>query len=453
MFQTVFQNLLQVKFVDHQNLKMNLEKPFWFNFALLFLILLFLFFPFKTLTKNLNSLSLFNQNFTNSLRGLAIVWVILHHLSRQILQKPLQMEFFFDGYVSVALFLVLSGFGLSESLKKKNLDLFFYKKLLRIYLPFLIVNIMILLLHFFVQNKTFEKPEFYEFLFGLKLLDSNLWYIKYILFCYVQFFVLTKLIPDRNTKILVYLITAIVSVVFGNLINAKYTAFAFGFGVFLSEFEIPKLLLEYQRSKQFKTFYQLFFGIILFLSGVFLYRLNFLNSSNNPNRIETQTPFSAELLLLLFFVIFAFISSFFNKKLANFWASGIFVILGFQTYFSSENFTIILFNLSAVLIIIGFAATYNFFMQNKISIIFDFLGKISFEIYLLHGTFMRLFDFILFRGKLDFTFWIYLLFIIFLSWILHLFSNFLIKLFKPDVWLKSLVHFFVTKNSLPKKDI
>lgn len=72
---------------------------------------------------------------TNSIRGIAILMVILMHSSCNFglrIFTPL-------GGIGVALFLILSGYGLTESYKRKKLELFWKSKFSKIWIPYAIV--------------------------------------------------------------------------------------------------------------------------------------------------------------------------------------------------------------------------------------------------------------------------------------------------------------------------
>lgn len=83
-----------------------------------------------------NGNTLFNRNFTDSLRGIAILLVITSHIAGAIgtnLCTPL-------GGIGVALFLFLSGYGLNESYKAHGLKLFWIKRITKVLLPYFIIE-------------------------------------------------------------------------------------------------------------------------------------------------------------------------------------------------------------------------------------------------------------------------------------------------------------------------
>lgn len=79
-------------------------------------------------------------NYTTFIRGIAILLIILMHTSCGMGLR----HFTPLGGIGVALFLILSGYGLAESYKRDGTVNFWKKKILRIWLPyFLFVNTLV----------------------------------------------------------------------------------------------------------------------------------------------------------------------------------------------------------------------------------------------------------------------------------------------------------------------
>lgn len=84
------------------------------------------------------------------------------------------------GGTGVAMFLVLSGYGLNESRKAKGMDGFWKKKAMRVFLPWVLFCIVI---------TSLEKPFSLETLANYVLCVKHYWYVKYLFFCYVVFWI------------------------------------------------------------------------------------------------------------------------------------------------------------------------------------------------------------------------------------------------------------------------
>lgn len=103
-----------------------------------------------------------------------------------------------NGYIGVAVFFFLSGFGLMESEQKSHLDLksFVRRRLMKIYLPVVLVSCLWLGVLYALPSIA-ERNELwgvsswntvlYEILWGFS--DPVMWYIRILMFLYISFFV------------------------------------------------------------------------------------------------------------------------------------------------------------------------------------------------------------------------------------------------------------------------
>ena len=109
----------------------------FFSFAILCLASS-LFFP-KT-KRNGYKECFFDKNYTTIAKGIAIFMIMLCHMScfwpGGRLLSPL-------GGTGVAIFLVTSGYGLMESYKRVGLENFWKKRLLRVWIPYAIVCLLL----------------------------------------------------------------------------------------------------------------------------------------------------------------------------------------------------------------------------------------------------------------------------------------------------------------------
>lgn len=76
------------------------------------------------------------RDFTDILRGVAILMIVIHHIDN----KACGGSYIFNawGGVGVSLFLILSGFGINESFAKNGLRHYWKKKFSRVILPWFI---------------------------------------------------------------------------------------------------------------------------------------------------------------------------------------------------------------------------------------------------------------------------------------------------------------------------
>lgn len=122
-----------------------------------------------------SSNGLLSREYTNCLKGIAILLIIIGHISGTmgtVIFSPL-------GGTGVALFLILSGYGINESYKKNGLHKFWKKKVFRVLLPYSFVFICLA-----IYNQNFSPVYWTLNLLGL---DTAYWYIAFIIRCYIIF--------------------------------------------------------------------------------------------------------------------------------------------------------------------------------------------------------------------------------------------------------------------------
>ena len=85
---------------------------------------------------------------SNAVKVIAAIMVMFHHYSQYVMANSISESLFYQllstqgGYLGVAVFFFLSGYGLMESEQKSHLNLsaFFKRRLLKVYLPVLLVT-------------------------------------------------------------------------------------------------------------------------------------------------------------------------------------------------------------------------------------------------------------------------------------------------------------------------
>ncbi|MBR3279802.1 MAG: acyltransferase family protein [Lachnospiraceae bacterium] len=148
----------------------------------------------------------FNDDFTSlevmkSLRGLAAIGVMLHHISQE---QFLQQEGVLSGFVNagvyfVAIFFFCSGYGLIKSLdsKKDYLKGFIRKRIVRaIVVPFY-VNVLIYGLLMFIVRMPINKTQWITNLLGLTMMNRYAWFPIVLALLYLVFFLCFRFIKKR----------------------------------------------------------------------------------------------------------------------------------------------------------------------------------------------------------------------------------------------------------------
>ena len=130
---------------------------------------------------------------STALKGFAIAIVILCHVGNHYTRvfTPL-------GGIGVALFLTLSGYGLECSYEAHGLTDFWKKRLISVFLPYLIVEAVTIPL----------RDDFHlgEFILDITLLNPQHplgWYMNYLLLWYVTFWIIKKLPIAKKEQLFV----------------------------------------------------------------------------------------------------------------------------------------------------------------------------------------------------------------------------------------------------------
>ena len=171
-------------------------------------------------------------NYTNFIRAIAILFVIIHHVgnySGVSIFTPL-------GGIGVALFLMISGYGLNESFNKKGLTGFWKSKIIRVLIPCWLIDCIFAAIHW----KTFELWDFIQCLLCIKI-D---WYIRYLFYWYFAFYVFSRFFPQYRTILMS--ITSIIMLCVLPGIEAEQSL-SFITGYLLSSHKINANLKKWQR--------------------------------------------------------------------------------------------------------------------------------------------------------------------------------------------------------------
>ena len=122
-----------------------------------------------------------NKQCTTALRGLAILIIMIGHVGVSGFECRYFNPF---GGIGVAMFLFLSGYGLTESYKKNGLDSFWKKKALRITIPYLL---WIPFYHIAMRLSPLGCAQYLEII-------PRYWFIEYLILMYLLFYIVFRYI-------------------------------------------------------------------------------------------------------------------------------------------------------------------------------------------------------------------------------------------------------------------
>lgn len=161
----------------------------------------------------------FDKYYTTVAKGIAILMIMVGHCSSFWYAGRILTP---CGGIGVAIFLIISGYGLNESYKRSGLRCFWKKRLGRVYLPYFIVVLLYAIVHQWGIKKC---------LLNFSCINSPYWFITYIVECYIVFWLITYFIPKCRNVILV--IVSVLTIFFMQELQAEQ-ALSFVSGVLLS---------------------------------------------------------------------------------------------------------------------------------------------------------------------------------------------------------------------------
>lgn len=172
----------------------------WITYGLL--VLLILFGGKFAFGKNKFNDDFLSLDVTKSLRGLAAIGVILHHISQEgAFQKVRELSPFVNaGFYFVAIFFFCSGFGLIKSLKSKEnyLDGFLKNRVLKtIIVPFY-VCVLIYGIYKLIIGVKMPVAHWITNLLGLTLMNDYAWYPIVLAILYIAFYFIFKYVKNRK---------------------------------------------------------------------------------------------------------------------------------------------------------------------------------------------------------------------------------------------------------------
>jgi peptidoglycan/LPS O-acetylase OafA/YrhL len=308
---------------------------------------------------------------SNTLRAIAIFCLIFGHFAI----KCIDGEYFFEfaGKWAVIIFLYVSGVALTKTYGMMGLtNSFVFKRTKKLLFPTWITLSLFFILGIILSGDDFSKK---QIILNFMLIiapgppNGPAWFISYIIFLYCLFFGISRIPLSNIYRIICLLILSYTSTFFiweNSIANSYFSIWTqytivFPFSVFVGLYrdEISTFL---SRLYKFPVLYFLFMILMFcqYLGEIGVYKMSkLIDSWIYSQVIGTMQPLSFILFLVL--------------------------------------------------------ATYVIDKLKLFSIFLNWIGKYSFEIFLIHMPFMVYYDFFLFRKPLSLLFFIYLSFILFLS--------------------------------------
>ena len=270
---------------------------------------------------------------TKSLKGLLALLIIFHHISQKITTGENFSNFEYMGRYIVALFFFLSGYGLyfQYSNNATYMENFLKKRLVRIFIPFFIF-IVIYVIYRATLGEVVNVDFFLSFWKDHSNIIYNGWFINSIIVLYVIFYVSFM---NKDSKIAEY------KLVFLTLVYIFWKA--------------------YQDHGDWE-----YVSIMAFLLGVF-----WMKNRVSIDKLLEKNYF----IFLVSFSILMYVFHYYEDIMKNIGITNKYVYYG------------IVGNLCTMVFVV-----YFLLLTNKLNFsnkYLDFLGDISFEIYMIHGLVMH----------------------------------------------------------------
>lgn len=202
-------------------------------------------------------MDLFSKSNTQALKGFAAIGILLFHI---LLGYDISPIFNMWGGHFVALFLILSGYGLEESFKQNRLNGYWQKRLEKVILPF----VFFICVYSYIFSFFLTDVSMHSFLDELLYIKPTFWFIFYILKCYFVYWIGTSFM-GKQLRLLFFVVCAFVclnvSAPCGHLEAEQ--SFCFIAGVLIS-MNKPRVEALSDRQLMKVMFFLLFIGAFFF---------------------------------------------------------------------------------------------------------------------------------------------------------------------------------------------
>lgn len=178
---------------------------------IVYLILIFLIF-YKASTK-VNNDDYISKNVSKCLKGYSIIIILLCHFIQRIDIPRIVMPFSKIGYLGVSVFLFLSGYGVAKSFQKTRLKKFWSKRIRKVYIPFIISNVITMLIFYCFKGDIYNFIDIPQYILGIKLINRVLWYVITIFIFYGCFYLLFKDLNVNSAIKLLFCISLIYPII------------------------------------------------------------------------------------------------------------------------------------------------------------------------------------------------------------------------------------------------
>ncbi|MCQ2535955.1 MAG: acyltransferase [Lachnospiraceae bacterium] len=174
--------------------------------------------------------SMWNREQVKLLQGVSCVGVILHHLTQMITSYgsvkhgPITI-FSSMGILFTSVFFFSTGFGLITSVYNNPdyLKTFLRHRLSIVLIPFFTANTIYTLLRIYYKGIAMSKMDIARSVLGLVLLNGNGWYIVEVVYLYLIFYILFRLIKKKDIALVLLCVATIVMIRYALVLGHDYS--------------------------------------------------------------------------------------------------------------------------------------------------------------------------------------------------------------------------------------
>lgn len=158
--------------------------------------------------------NVFSRPTTNSMKGLAMIGIILHHIRNSLGASSFLLGV--AGYIGTGIFFFISGYGNELSIVKSGnvTAKWIGKKIKKLYLPFIVCYVLWIAYKLLLRKQLFALKEILGDVLTMSLPNMINWFPKVILLCFILHWICVKCIKKVKVRsVVVFVIVSVYVVV------------------------------------------------------------------------------------------------------------------------------------------------------------------------------------------------------------------------------------------------
>lgn len=339
--------------------------------------IIFLILPFLIIFIPNRDYGLMSKEDTLAFKGIFSIIVILHHVSQIENDIPIIHYFANFGMYAVGMFFFISAYGMTKQVKlngEKYLKGFFKKRFLKLLLPIFIVTIIHIVLNILIFHKTYTISSIINVYKSGSSIINNGWYLNSILVIYLIFYFSFKFFKNLKVSYIIFsfLILTYIFVLkrigFGIWWYNSMIGIIFGMYFEIFEEKIKRVLSTH--------FYKILLILLIWSFYIVNNREAKIISFLSKFGIYFNYAMVQNLICLNFIIMILLISKKINFR----------ELVIHKSFYYKKTKSIAKYDVNFIAESTKFYSKFVLIRNRVLS----FLGKISFEMYMIHGLIMRI---------------------------------------------------------------